>query len=65
MTCTQVINSESALAFNSLKGAHVARGKVADVDVVTDTGAIRGVIVIAKHAKFLAESDCGLRDVRH
>ena len=28
MTCTQVINSEPALAFNSLECAHVARGDV-------------------------------------
>ena len=65
MTCTQVINSESALAFNSLEGAHVARGEVADVDVVADAGAIWSVVVIAKYAEFLAETDSGLRDVRH
>ena len=65
MTCTQVVNSEPALAFNSLECAHVARGEVADVDVVADASAIWGIVVIAKHAEFLAETDCGLRDVWH
>ena len=65
VTCAQVVNGESALAFNSLEGAHVARGEVADVDVVADAGAIWSVVVIAEHAEFLAEADCGLRDVRH
>ena len=65
MTSSQVVDGKAAFAFDGLEGAYVACGEVAYVDVVADSGAVRGVVVIAEYTEFLAEADCGLRDVGH
>ena len=65
VACTQVVNGESALVFDGLEGAHVARGEVANVNVVANASTIGGVVVVAEHAEFLADAHGGLRDVRH
>ena len=62
---TEVVNGESAFAFDGLECGNVACGEVANVDVVANSCAIGGVIVVAEHAEFLAEANGSLRDVWH
>ena len=65
VACAEVVNGKAAFAFDGLEGGDVACGEVANVDVVADAGAVRGVVVVTEYAEFLAEADCGLCDVWH
>ena len=65
MAGSEVVNSEAALAFDGLEGGDMACGEVANVDVVANASTVWGIVIVAKNAEFLADADCGLRDVGH
>ena len=59
-----VVHFETTVVLNRLKSVHVAPGKVHDVDVVPDAGAIRCVIVIPENMQLLQLSRCTLSNTR-
>ena len=64
LPCSQVIRNQATVVLDRLKSVHVASGKVHDVDVVPDAGAIRCVIVVPENMKLLQLSRCTLSNTR-
>ena len=49
---------------HSVDGFDVCLGKIHNIDIIADTGAIRRVIVIAEHFEFRTNTGCCLSDIR-
>lgn len=62
---TQVNGMPTRMVLCKLQGCQVAIHQVHDVDIVTDAGAIRGVVVIAKYAEEGALTMGDLGDIGH
>ena len=64
MTCTQVVNGESALLLKLLDRLEVADGEVNHVDVVADSRAVGRRVVVAEDGQLFQAAHRDLRDVR-
>ena len=65
MTCTDVIDSESGFACDSLQCSDVRRSKVHDVDIVAYTCSVVGRIIVPEDTESLAFTDSHLGDIGH
>ena len=65
MSGTEVINSQTAFAIDGFEGSYMSGCKVAYVDIIAHACTIVGVVIIAENAQLLADTYCGLRDIRH
>ena len=61
----QVKDLDTGLAVHPVEGGHVTRCQVAHVDVVANTGAVGGGVIVAKDLNGLELTDGDLGDVRH
>ena len=65
LACSDVIDFYGFLDFvfhDTCHSAHVSFGEVDDIDVVANTGAVGGVVVVTEDAEFLADADGSLRE---
>lgn len=65
VACAQVVDGEALALLDGLQCGDVSGGEVHDVDVVAHSGAVGGVIVVAKDSQLLASANGGLGDVGH
>ena len=65
MSRTEVVDCQTTFAIDSLEGCYVAGCQVAYVDIIAHTSTIVRVVIVAENAQLLADTYCGLRDIRH
>lgn len=65
MTGAEVVNCQATLALYRFQGTDMSCRLVANMDVITHSGAVWGIVVVAKHAELLSLAHSHLGDVWH
>ena len=64
-TGTQVIDAEAGIVLDLLQRLYMAFGKIHHMDIVSHTGSVRSIIIVAEHPQFLQLAHSHLGDIGH
>lgn len=65
MTSAKVVDGQAFVTLDGFECTHMTISKVYHMDIVSYTSTVMGIVVVAEHAKFLADADGGLSNIGH
>ena len=60
MSGSQVVNVQTGMILQLLEGFYMAFCKVNDMNVVSDAGSVRSVVIVTKNTQLFQLADCNL-----